>query len=353
MTEKRLRAAVIGAGWYAAQNHIPALATRSEIELDGICRLGSDELERARAHFGFAFASEDFTAVLARKPDLVVIASPHHLHFEQARMALEGGAHVLCEKPMTINPEHAWELVRIARTHDRHLVLANGYNYLDQVNALRQRIEHGAIGRIEHVMTTFISATRDVFAGDHGLDAWQTSFFRPDRSTWQDPLQGGGFAYGQLSHSLALLYFLTGLSPETVSAHSAMHEGVDLANAATIRLGNGAVASISGAAAMPQGARGLMRLFLTGTEGMMTVEFDRDFCEIRRHDGRNEVLDIAPGAWIYNCKGPVNALVDLALGRGENLSPAHIGARTTATIAAMLSSSKANGSAVPIIQGVV
>lgn len=351
MTDKRLRAAVIGAGWYAAQNHIPELAKRSDITLDGVCRLGAEALERIKTHFGFAFAAEDAAAVLARKPDIVVVASPHHLHFEHARAALEGGAHVLCEKPMTTDPQQAWELVRIAQAHDRHLVLANGYNYLDQVDTLRQRIADGAIGQIEHVMASFISATRDVFAGETGLNTWKTSFFRPDRSTWQDPSRGGGFAYGQLSHSLALVYFLTALSPVSASAYNVMQQGVDLANSAAVRLSNGAVASISGAAAMPQGNRGLMRLFLTGSEGVMTVEFDRDFGEIRRHDGHNEVLNIATGAWIYNCKGPVNALADLALGQGQNLSPGAIGARATATIAAILASGRADGFAVPIVEG--
>lgn len=348
MVEKRLRAAVLGAGWYAAQNHIPQLAARKDVELDGVCRLGADDLERVRKHFGFAFAAEEVDAVLARKPDIVIVSSPHHLHRSHAHAALEAGAHVLCEKPMTIDPAHAWELVRIAEAQNRHLLLANGYNYLDHVDTLRQRIADGVIGRIEHVMASFISATRDVFAGDSGLVSWKTSFFRPDRSTWQDPDQGGGFAFGQLSHSLALMYFLTGLSPASASAHSVMNEGVDLANAGAIRLSNGAVASISGAAAMPQGNRGLMRLFLAGSEGVMTVEFDRDFCEIRRHDGQHEVLNIAPGAWVYNCRGPVDALVELALGRGQNLSSGRIGAYTTATIAAMLASSRADGSPVQI-----
>ena len=59
----KLRAAVIGAGWYAAQNHIPALLARPEVVLDGVSRLGADELERVRAHFGFRFGSEDAAAV--------------------------------------------------------------------------------------------------------------------------------------------------------------------------------------------------------------------------------------------------------------------------------------------------
>lgn len=338
-----LRASVLGAGWYAAQNHIPVLQLRPEVVLDGICRLGSDPLEKARQHFGFAFASEAVEDILARKPDIVVVASPHQLHYQQARAALEADAHVLCEKPMTLDPDEAWDLVRIARERGRHLVIANGYQYLPQVDTLREKIAGGVIGSIEHVMASFISVTRDVFHGDRGLDQWQSTFFRPEKSTWQDPKQGGGFAYGQMSHCLALTYYLTGLSPRVVSAQTFGLGTVDLANAATIKLSNGAVASISGAAAMPQGNRGLMRIFLAGSEGVLTAEFDRDFCEIRRNEGTVEHLEVASGDWVYNCRGPVNALVDLALGRGENRSPGEVGAATTATIAAMLASAAAGG----------
>jgi predicted dehydrogenase len=338
-----LRAAVLGAGWYAAQNHIPVLQSRPEVVLDGVSRLGQDELERVKTHFGFAFASESAEDVLARRPDIVVVATPHQLHYRFAKAALEGGAHVLVEKPMTLDPAEAWDLVRTAEANGRHLLVANGYQYLPQVDALRQKIADGAIGSIEHVMASFISVTRDVFHGDAGLNSWKTTFFRPAKSTWQNPAQGGGFAYGQMSHCLALMFFLTGLSPETVSAQTFGLDAIDLADAGAIRLSNGAVASISGAAAMPQGNRGLMRLFIAGSDGMLTAEFDRDWCEIRRNDGSVERLDLRQGDWIYTCDGPVNALVDLALGNGKNLSSGTIGAETTATIAALLASSRAGG----------
>jgi predicted dehydrogenase len=345
----RLRAAVLGAGWYAAQNHIPVLAARPEVELDGVCRLGDAELQRVRAHFGFAFASEDASEVLARSPDIVVVASPHHLHYRLARAALECGAHVLCEKPLTLDPAEAWDLVHLAARRSRHLVVANGYHYLPRVNELRGRIADGAVGEIEHVMASFISATRDVFHGDAGLNSWKRTFFPPSIGTWRDPAQGGGFAYGQMSHCLALMFFLTGLCPQTVSAHSFGLAEVDLAVAGALRLSNGAVAGLSGAAAMPQGHRGLMRFFIAGSEGVLVAEFDRDFCEIRRSDGRGEQLQLAPGEWVYRCDGPVNALVDLALGRGENLTPGALGAQATATIAAMLDSAR-NGGAPQAVQ---
>ena len=107
------------------------------------------------------------------------------------KAALEGGAHVLCEKPLTLDPAEAWDLVQIARRSDRHLVVANGYQYLPQVDALRQKIADGVIGQIEHVMASFISVTRDVFHGDAGLNSWKDDFLPARKSsTGKNPAAG-------------------------------------------------------------------------------------------------------------------------------------------------------------------
>ena len=338
-----VKAAVIGAGWFAAQNHIPVLAKRTDVVLDGVCRIGSAELERVRSHFGFAFASEDYREVLARQPQVVVVASPHHLHFKHCMAALDAGAHVMCEKPMTLDPAQAWLLEAHARQVGRTLVLANGFNFMPGITALKQALGGGAVGRIEHVACSFVSATRAVFEGDVGLARWKTHFFRPDRATWQDPAQGGGFAYGQLSHSIALMLWLTGLDPRTVTAHNYQAGAVDLCNAASVVCGRGEVVSLSGAAALPEGQRALLRLLIAGTEGVMDIEIDRDHALLHRHDGAHRNLSVPSGQWIYNCEGPVNALVDLAQGRGENLAPGHIGAATVAVIAAIVASAGNGG----------
>ncbi|MBI1773957.1 MAG: Gfo/Idh/MocA family oxidoreductase [Proteobacteria bacterium] len=345
----RIRVSVIGAGWFAAQNHIPTLAGRSDVVLDGVCRLGEAPLARVREHFGFAFASENHRDLLARKPDAVVVSSPHHLHCEHARDAIESGAHVLVEKPLTLDPAEAWDLVSRARARGRHLLVANGYHYLPHLEEIRTRLARGAVGSLEYVTCSFISATRAVFEGDVGLGHWSTAFFRPDRSTWQDPAQGGGFAYGQLSHSIALMLWLTGLEPLALNASSFEKGGIDLTDAAAISFRGGAVGHLGGAAAMPEGSRALLRLLIAGNDGMMTVELDRDWAEIRRHDGTTIKLDIEPDAWIYRCDGPPNALVDLALGGNSNPSPGEIGASTVAVIEAMRRSARAGGGRAEII----
>lgn len=117
---QQLKAAVIGAGWFAAHSHIPTLAKRPEVVLDGVCRLGAEDLARVKSHFGFAYASEDWREVLALRPDLVLICSPHQFHYEQAKAALLSGAHVMCEKPMTLDPVQAWKLAALAEARGLH-----------------------------------------------------------------------------------------------------------------------------------------------------------------------------------------------------------------------------------------
>ena len=43
--------------------------------------------------------------------DVVYVATPHALHLDNARLALEAGKHVLCEKPLTLNTAEAEEMI--------------------------------------------------------------------------------------------------------------------------------------------------------------------------------------------------------------------------------------------------
>lgn len=46
--------------------------------------------------------------------DAIYIATPNALHYENCKLCLEHGKHVLCEKPFTINAEQAKELYALA-----------------------------------------------------------------------------------------------------------------------------------------------------------------------------------------------------------------------------------------------
>src|SRR5262249_23799141 len=97
---RKVRVGFIGAGWWATANHIPILASRDDVELTAVCRLGKAELSQVQERFGFRYATES-AAELVRYSglDAVVVTSPHTLHYEHARLALEQGLHVMCDKP--------------------------------------------------------------------------------------------------------------------------------------------------------------------------------------------------------------------------------------------------------------
>ena len=110
----RARVGVIGAGSWAIANHIPILAARDDVELVSAVRTNRKALALLQARFGFDHVSDDYREALDLGLDAVVIAGPAGLHYEHARAALEAGADVLCEKPFTTDPGHAWDLHDIA-----------------------------------------------------------------------------------------------------------------------------------------------------------------------------------------------------------------------------------------------
>lgn len=59
---------------------------------------------------------------------------------------------------------------------------------------------------------------------------------------------------------------------------------------------------------------------------------------VRRYDSTVEDVPVTPGQWAYDSEGPANALVDLALGTGEDLSLGEVGARAVEPIEMVLAS---------------
>src|SRR5688572_9114429 len=146
---ERVRVGFIGAGWWATANHMPLLAARDDVELAAVCRLGRTELEAVQRRFGFGFATEDYRDLLDQPLDAVVVSSPHGLHYEHARAALERGLHVMVEKPMALRGADAWHLVELARARDLHLLVPYGWNYKPFVEEAQRWVAEGVLGTIE------------------------------------------------------------------------------------------------------------------------------------------------------------------------------------------------------------
>ena len=346
MTDPKLRLGVIGAGSWVLASHLPNLVRRrDEVEFVGVCRRGETQLRRIADQYGFQVASEDYRDVIDAGIDICVVASPTAVHHEHAKAALEAGAHVLVEKPVTIDPAEAWELVDVARRHELHLICSFGWNYLPMLRSARDLLRRVGIGEIEQLNISMSSVTRELLA-NRGAYPDAAPDTAPEPETWTNPeLSGGGYGQAQLSHALGLALWLTGLRGSEAFAFmsTALDAPVELYDACSVRYAGGAIGTIAGGAAHAgyDGNKHQLEIRAIGSEGHFACDLQREMVWLYRPDGQDIKLDVKPGDALYNDDGPPNVLVDLAAGRtAENCSPGELGARTVELLDAIYRSSR-------------
>jgi xylose dehydrogenase (NAD/NADP) len=103
-----------------------------------------------------ARAHEGYEALLADpQVDAVYIPLPNSLHVEWTQRALEAGKHVLCEKPLTDEPDDAEALFDLAERKGLLLAEAFMYRHNPQTRRVEELVREGAIGRLQLVRTSF------------------------------------------------------------------------------------------------------------------------------------------------------------------------------------------------------
>ncbi len=331
---KKLRLGVIGAGSWVVASHLPNLAgRRDEVDFIAVCRHGAEALERIRADWGFEIASEDYREILDAGIDICVIASPGSLHYSHAKAALESGAHVLVEKPFTLQAADAWELVEVSKRVDRHVVVSFGWSYKPMVQTASNLMQTYGIGEVEQLTIQMASQNRELLSNTGTYpDAAETML--PEEQTWIDPqLSGGGYAQAALSHALALGLGLTGLRGAQVFAYmsSPLDAPVELHDAIAVRYSNGAIGTLVGGSNHREQSDNKHQLEMRaiGSKGQIHVDLERERIRLYRPGELDTEPAVATNDGRYDCDGPPHCLVDLALGRDViNRSPGELGART-------------------------
>lgn len=347
----RVRVGCIGAGWWATTNHFPLLAARDDVELVAVCRPDPDVLSQVQKTFRFRYGFQDYRELLSVELDAVVVTTPHHLHYEHAAQALKRKLHVLCEKPLTLQAGQAWDLVRGVERQNTHFLIPYGWHYKPFLTTARRMMSDGAVGEVEFVQCHMASPTKAFFSGTGGVPRDHApTLLAPDPRTWQISDNGGGYAHGQLTHSTALMFWLTGLRASEVRAvTTSPASAVDMYDAATAVLDNGAIASISGAATLPDNDKFQVDVRIFGSQGCLLIDVERERVELRRHDGRHRSVAVTPGEGAYSCAVPSGRFIELIRGVStENNSSVDVGARSVELLEALKRSAAAGGSAVRI-----
>ena len=134
-----------------------ASAFASDLRTAGLdlVAVGSRSQESADAfasRFDIAHAHPSYEALVADPDvDIVYVSTPHPMHHENAKLALEAGKHVLVEKAFTLNRQEAEELQRLAAERGLLVMEAMWTRYLPHMVRIREIIEAGTLGEIRAV----------------------------------------------------------------------------------------------------------------------------------------------------------------------------------------------------------
>lgn len=298
-TSEKLRYGMIGGGPGAFIGDVH----RKAIALDGkaglVCGCFSRSYENTRA-LGAALglpaerlysSFEDLLraeAARADRPHFIVIVTPNISHYPAARLALELGFNVVCDKPLATSSKDSRELKRLALARDLMFCTAYAYSAYPMVKHARDLIASGEIGAVLFVNGEYpqewLAAPLEKAGQKQAL--WRT-----------DPAQSGiSNCVGDIgSHIEHLVGHLTGLRIASLCARlDRFGEGRELDDNATIMVEYGGTDRARGVYWSSQIAIGHdngFRVRIYGTKGALEwVEEDPNRLRVSFLDRPNSVL---------------------------------------------------------------
>jgi predicted dehydrogenase len=168
MNKRKIRMGMVGGGRGAFIGGVHRMAAALDGQVELVCGAFSSNPERSR------LSGEDFylptervydsytemiekekQLPLGERMDFVSIVTPNHVHYGPAKMALQNGFHVVCDKPLCFNMEEAEELVALVEETGLIFALTHNYTGYPMVKQARAMIEAGEFGDIRKVVVEY------------------------------------------------------------------------------------------------------------------------------------------------------------------------------------------------------
>lgn len=242
-----IRIGIIGTG-RIAERFVPEAKYVSGIIINSAYNPNNSSARDFADKFGLDYYKEDIEKFL-NNVDAVYIASPHETHYDYAKLALERGKHVLCEKPLAFSKKQAEELFALAHARDCVLLEAIKTAYCPGFAQLIGIAKSGAIGRIRDVEACFTRLT-------------------PDHLREKTDVKYGGSFTEFGSHTLLPIFKLLGTNYNDVRFESILADnGIDIYTKAFFTYKDGLALSKSGVGVKSEG-----QLVISGTQGYILVE---------------------------------------------------------------------------------
>ncbi len=212
-----MRMGMVGGGRGAFIGGVHRMAAALDQQIELVCGAFSSDPEKSRLSGEDFYLSPDrvygsYEEMIKQEKklpegermDFVSIVTPNHVHYGPARMALENGFPVICDKPLSFNMKEALSLQSIVEKTGLLFALTHNYTGYPLVKHARAMVRNGEIGEVRKVVVEYPQgwlSTRLESSGSKQAD-WRTD---PKRS-------GIAGAMGDIgTHAENLAEYITGL----------------------------------------------------------------------------------------------------------------------------------------------
>ncbi len=202
----KLRVGVVGAGGFAKIKLLPVLNSINDVDITAVVDSNSANAINVVAQYKGINSSSDYKDILFNDwCDMVVIATPHHLHTEQAISFLRAGKAVFLEKPAAVSEDDLQSLSQVLKDENQKFVVDFNRSFAPFNLAIKAEIQK---------RTSPLVITYRMNAGYISLEHWVQS------------RKNGGRIIGEACHIFDLFCFLTGARPISITV-GAMHPRTD------------------------------------------------------------------------------------------------------------------------------
>jgi len=222
--KRKLRFGMIGGGQGAFIGGVHRIAAIMDGQAELVAGAFSSNAERAKASGRDLFVDPtrvygsyaEMAEVEATKPaherlDFVIIVTPNHQHFPPAKLFLEAGFNVVCDKPVTLDVKEARALKKIVARTGKVFALTHNYTGNVMVKQAQEFVRQGKLGTIRKVIVEYPQGwmSSAIEASGQKQADWRTD---PKRS-------GAAGCMGDIgSHAENLARYITGLEIEELCA---------------------------------------------------------------------------------------------------------------------------------------
>ncbi len=216
---KNTHVAIIGAGRWG-KNHVKTangLLSPGQVTVCDFSETAREIVKGINPDINF---TTDFNSIINNKEiNAVIIATPAETHFKIAKQVMEAGKNVLVEKPITLVPNEAEELLNLSLSLNLKLMVGHVLLFHPAVLKIKDGIERGEIGNLQYIYSNRLNLGA-IRSEENAL--W--SFAPHDISVIQylvgdnpTDIQANGGAYVQAGIEDTTMTFLT--YPKNVKAH--------------------------------------------------------------------------------------------------------------------------------------